>query len=490
MPFESPLERWNLQRLNMLEILTQSQDSQKRATAVWLAASVVVIALTLVGCSQSTAVPARPAPSVVVATPLKMNVVEWDEFVGRFAAIESVNVRARVGGYLEETKFAEGQMVQAGQVLAIIDRRPFVSEVNRNIANLAAAKALQTQANAAVDQAESQSQRASIHRDLAKKEFDRQSTLRRQNATTQQDFEISEAALAQAEADVAVANSGIEAAKSSVVAALAAISVAEANLELAKLNLQYTEVRAPIDGRISHRYVTEGNLISGGANDATLITTIVSLDPIHCNFDADEQTYLKYMRLSNEGKRPSSRDVRNPVYLALADEQDGYPHQGHMDFVENQMDAFTGTMRGRAIFPNKNLELVPGLFARVRLPGSPRYEAILIPDKAIGTDQADKFVMLVDAENKIQRRSVTLGPLSHGLRIIRSGLNGDERVVLSGLQRARPGTEAKVTEATITAGPEFLPDEYQPVTEDQWLTPKRQPAANVVTPVVEAGGQP
>ena len=260
------------------------------------------------------------------------------------------------------------------------------------------------------------------------------------------------------------------------------MNIAQANLDLAKLNLQYTEVRAPIDGRISNRRVTEGNLVSGGTNDSTLLTTIVSLDPIHCYFDADEKTFLKYVQLAREGKRPSSREVRNPVFVALANEQVGFPHQGHMDFVENRLDEETGTIRGRAILPNKNLDLAPGLFARVRLPGSPRYDAILIPDKAIGTDQADKFILTVDESSKVVRKVVTLGPISHGLRIIRTGLDGTERVILSGQQRARPGNEVTVSVEAVTPGKEFLPDEYEPVSQENWLTPKRTAAGNVAIP--------
>lgn len=435
------------------------------------------------GCKPSEAPKGRPKTSVIVAKPLVMPIVEWDEFVGRFSAIESVDVRARVSGYLEETRFKEGQIVQTGDVLAVIDRRPFVLEVKRNQANLLSAEAMLSEANASVVKADSTAKRAEIHSVLSKKEFDRQVLLRQQNATTQQDYEIAQATYEQAIADVAVANGGIASAKATVEAAEAAISVAKANLELAELNLQYTEIRSPIVGRISRRYITDGNLISGGANDATLITTIVSLDPIHCYFDADEQTYLKYMRLSQEGKRPSSRDVRNPVYLALGDEHGVYPHIGQMDFVENQMDLRTGTMRGRAIFPNEKLELTPGMFARVRLPGSSRYDAVLIPDKAVGTDQAEKFVLIVTAENKIERRLVVLGPLSHGLRVIRNGLKGDERIVISGQQRARPGAEVTYTEEQVKAGPEALPDDYRPVPENEWLTPKRKPAGNVDVPV-------
>lgn len=437
------------------------------------------------GCSKSAAATVKPKamPAVVVASPVVMPIVEWDEFVGRLAPIESVEVRSRVSGYLVSTNFEEGQLVRAGDIIAVIDQRPFLSEVNRNKANVTAAQAQLAQARAAVAQAKTEKERAIIHRDLAKKQLDRNEYLKRQNATALQEVEISEAEFAQSEADVVVAQSRIESAESTVAAAQAEESIAQANLDLAALNLQYTEIRAPIDGRISSRYVTEGNLVSGGTSDSTLLTTIVSLNPIHCYFDADEQTFLKYLQLSREGKRPSSREVRNPVYVALSNERVGFPHQGYIDFVENRMDENTGTMRGRAILPNDNLELTPGLFARLRLPGSPRYDAILVPDKAIGTDQAEKFVLTVDDNNKIVRKLVTLGPISHGLRIIRTGLSGDERVVLSGQQRARPGMEVSATVEVVTPGEEVLPDDYEPVPPEKWLTPKRSAAANATTPV-------
>lgn len=439
----------------------------------------------LTGCSKSAAPKsnAKPLTAVVVAKPVVMPIVEWDEFVGRLAPIESVQVRARVSGYLASTNFEEGQLVRAGDIIAVIDQRPFQAEVSRSNANVDAANALLVQAKAAVAQSVAERERVNIRRNLAKKQFDRNDELRKQNATAIQDFEVSEADYAQAEAELIVANSRVDSAESTVVAAKAAMNIAQANLELAKLNLQYTEVRAPIDGRISNRRVTEGNLVSGGTNDSTLLTTIVSLDPIHCYFDADEKTFLKYVQLAREGKRPSSREVRNPVYLALANELVGFPHQGHMDFVENRLDEETGTIRGRAILPNKDLDLTPGLFARVRLPGSPRYDAILVPDKAIGTDQAEKFVLTVDDSNKVVRKLVKLGPISHGLRIVRSGLDGSERVILSGQQRAKPGNEVAVTAQVVTPDKEVLPDEYEPVSQENWLTPKRTAAGNVVVPI-------
>ena len=466
--------------------------SVTKSLNLFLILATASVNLSQIGCSKSrNPGGTNKAPTaVVVAEPVILPIVEWDEFVGRLAPIESVQVRARVSGYLASTSFEEGQLVRAGDIIAVIDQRPFMAEVSRNEANMDAANALLTQAKAAVAQAKAERERANIRRNLTKKQFDRNDELRKRNATAIQDFEVSEADYAQAEAELVVANSRVDSAESTIVAAQASMNIAKANLDLAKLNLQYTEVRAPIDGRISNRRVTEGNLVSGGTNDATLLTTIVSLDPIHCYFDADEKTFLKYVHLAREGKRPSSREVRNPVFLALADEQVGYPHQGHMDFVENRLDEETGTIRGRAILPNSNLDLTPGLFARVRLPGSPRYDAILIPDKAIGTDQAEKFVLTVDANNKVVRKVVSLGPMSHGLRIIRTGLDGSERVMLSGQQRARPGAEVSVSTETVTPGKELLPDEYEPVPQEHWLTPKRSAAGNVNFTANATGGNP
>lgn len=413
-----------------------------------------------------------------------MPIVEWDEFVGRLEPVETVQVRSRVSGYLASTNFEEGKIVHSGDVIAVVDQRPFLSEVNRSRANLAEAEAQLVQAKALVSQSQADAQRATIHRDLTKKQLDRNSLLVKQNATALQDFEISEAEFAQSEADVVVAKSRIESAMSAVVAAEASVNIAKANLQLAELNLTYTEIRAPIDGRISQRFITEGNLVSGGTNDSTLLTTIVSLNPIHCYFDADEHTFLKYTQLSKEGKRPDNREVRNPVYLALSNERDGYPHKGYIDFIDNRMDEMTGTIRGRAILPNDHLELTPGLFARVRLPGSPRYDAILIPDKAVGTDQAEKFVLTVDAQGKVVRKAVTLGPMSHGLRIVRNGVSKDDQIVISGQQRARPGMDVTLTVETITPGKEQLPDDYQPVTPEDLLTTKRPTAGNVTPPGV------
>lgn len=418
-------------------------------------------------------------PSVVVASPVRLPIVEWDEYVGRLAALETVEVRSRVSGYLSATLFQEGQLVKENDLLAVIDQRPFQAEIKRSEADVAAAQAQGKQVRAAEEQAVAEKHRADIRRDLAQKRLVRTTQLRQNNATTTEEYEIREAEFAEAESEQVVATARIDSAKAAVVAAEAAVGVAEANLSLATLNLQYTEIRSPISGRISLRYVTEGNLVNGGTADSTLLTTIVSLDPIHCYFDADEQAFLKYTQLARQGIRASSRDVRNPVYMALANEYDGYPHQGHMDFVDNRLDEETGTIRGRAILPNQDLDLAPGLFARVRIPGSARYDAILVPDRSIGTDQAEKFVLTVGDDKKVRRQVVRLGPISHGLRVIRNGLKGDERIIISGMQQVRPGMDVAMTVEVVTPAKESLPDEYEPVPEDRWLTPKRKMAANV-----------
>jgi multidrug efflux system membrane fusion protein len=207
-----------------------------------------------------------------------------------------------------------------------------------------------------------------------------------------------------------------------------------------RLNVEFTQVRAPIDGRISRHFVSEGNLINGGTAQSTLLTTIVSLDPIYCYFEADERAYLKYARLARAGERPSSRDVRNPAALALADES-GFPHQGYIDFVDNRLDPNTGTMTGRAVFPNPDPILTPGLFARVRIPGSGRYQALLIPDEAVGSDQSQKFVFAVNDEHLVEYRTVQLGPMIDGLRVIRDGLGPEDWVIVNGVQRVKAGAK-------------------------------------------------
>jgi RND family efflux transporter MFP subunit len=231
------------------------------------------------------------------------------------------------------------------------------------------------------------------------------------------------------------------------------VEQAEAALDAARLDVEFTRVSAPVAGRVGRKLVTEGNLISGGVGtQGTLLTTIVSLDPIYAYFEADEGSVLKYSRLARTGQRPSSREHRNPVHVGLADEE-GFPHDGVMDFVDNQVDRGTGTIVARAVLPNPDLSLLPGLFARLQLPGSGQYRATLVPDEAIGTDQSQKFVWVVDAESKAQYRTVRIGPIIDGLRVVREGLTPEDRVVVAGVQRVRPGVvvDAQLVPATAVA---------------------------------------
>ena len=355
------------------------------------------MALVLSACGeQDQAGPMFPAMPVSVAQPVYKDVVEWDEYTGRFAAIESVEVRARVSGYLESIHFTEGEIVEAGELLFVIDPRPFEAAVDR--------------AKADLDTAESRLE-------LARKEVERAADLvRRQNVSQQ----VYDERLQEQQA------------------AAAAIDGAKAALRAAELDLEFTRITAPVTGRVSRFNVTVGNLISGGAANSTLLTTLVSLDPIHFYFDADEQAHLRYVRAAQAGTRPSSRETANPVLLSLADESD-FIHEGHMDFVDNQIDNLTGTIRGRALFDNADGLFVPGMFARIRLLGSGRYKAILVPDEAISTDQNRRLVYVTDAEDTVSVRYVELGPMIDGLRVIRAGVEPDDWVIVRGLQRARPG---------------------------------------------------
>jgi RND family efflux transporter MFP subunit len=428
----------------------------------------------ILGCSRGSAQNEPPqAVQVVVTTPIKKQIVEWDEYVGRLDAVDFVEVRARVSGYLQSIHFDEGQIVKAGDLLCVIDPRPFTAELNRAKAEREQAKARVEQSKEQLAQATAEESRAAAGLDYAQRRFQRSKNLVANNTVTKDEFELHQSQLRQAQADVEAAKAQKSVAQAAIATASATVETAQAAIAVAELNLQYTRVLAPITGRVSHREVTEGNLINGGTSQSTLLTTIVSLDPIHVYFDADEEAFLKYTRLALEGKRQSSREVKNPVYIALADERIGYPHKGHMDFVDNRLDPNTGTMRGRAIFRNADLALTPGLFARLRLPGSAPYEAVLAPDSAIGSDQSVKYVLIVDAENKVRRQQVEIGPMSHGLRVVRNGLNGSERIVLRGLQHVRPGIQVTpIVEAIKSKGDNGLPDSYTPVPKEEWIALK------------------
>ena len=356
----------------------------------------VATALLVCACG-SRPPPAPPPPKVKVVHPVARNVTEWDEYTARLDAIDSVEVRPRVSGYLQSVHFQDGALVHKGDLLFQIDPRPYEATLRRAEADLQLAKTRLT---------------------LAQKNYARAADLLASHAISQEEADIRQSNLRQAEASV---------------------DEAQAVVDSARLDVEFTHITAPVSGRIGRKLVTEGNLITGGVGtQGTLLTTIVSLDPIYVYFDADEGALLKYDRLARLGARRSSRDFKNPVHVALANEE-GFPHEGAMDFVDNQVDRGTGTIVGRAVLPNPDLSLIPGLFARLQLPGSGEYQAILVPDEAIASDQSQKLVWVVDAENKAQYRPVKIGPLIDGLRVVREGVGVEDWIVVAGLQRVRPG---------------------------------------------------
>jgi multidrug efflux system membrane fusion protein len=371
---------------------------------------VVLLAITLSGCGDKPPQQAASGPPpVTVAQPTKRTVTDWDEFTGRFEAVEEVQVRARVGGFVTNVEFRDGAFVKTGDLLYVIDSRPF---------------------EAVAEQADGQLSDARAKAELAKRELDRALTLNQTQA---------------------VSDSVVDQRRQALQAAKAAQMQAEGLLKAAQLNIEFTHVVAPIGGRVSRHLVSVGNLVQGsdGGGSATLLTSIVSLDPIYVYFDMDEATYLRNNRLYFEGKRPSSRENPNPVHVTLTGEPKP-SHDGKVDFLDNRLDVSTGTLRGRAVIPNKDYSILPGQFGHVRLIGSSPYEALLLPDTAIATDQSRKIVFVVKDDNTVEAKPVVLGPLDEGLRVIREGLKPEDRVIVDGLQRARVG--AKVSPHAAATG--------------------------------------
>jgi membrane fusion protein, multidrug efflux system len=370
---------------------------------------IILLAVALAGCGDKPAPQAAVGPPpVTVAQPTKRTVTDWDEFTGRFEAVEEVQVRARVGGFVSSVQFRDGAFVKTGDLLYVIDARPF---------------------EAIAEQADGQLADARAKAELARRELDRALTLNQTQA---------------------VSDSVVDQRRQALQAAKAAQLQAEGALKAAQLNIEFAHVLAPIGGRVSRHLVSAGNLVQGSESGSTLLTSIVSLDPIHIYFDMDEATYLRNNRLYFEGKRPSSRETPNPVQVALTGETRP-SRDGKMDFVDNRLDVSTGTLRGRAVIPNKDFSILPGQFGRVRLIGSAPYEALLVPDTAIATDQSRKIVFVVRDDDTVEAKPVTLGPLEEGLRVIREGLKPEDRVIVDGLQRARVG--AKVSPHAAPAAP-------------------------------------
>jgi RND family efflux transporter MFP subunit len=377
---------------------TPDRESCMRHSYLLLAAASAT-ALLLSACAPHVAAQQQAAmvPQVTVATAISRKVTEFDEFTGRFEAVERVEVRPRVSGYISSVNFTDGNEVKKGEVLFVIDPRPYVAERDRTRAQLAQAR----------------SQLA-----LAKSERERAAKLLGQHAISQEELDTRTAGDEQAQASVAAA---------------------KAALDAAELNLEFTRVTAPIAGRISRALVTSGNFVSNGQ---TPLTTLVSLDPIYVTFDGDEQAYLRYGKLARTSVHGGSSDARNPVVVGLANES-GYPHQGAMVFVDNALDPATGTIRSRALLDNHERLFTPGLFARIRLLDSAQHDAVLVNDSAIGTDQTVRYVLVVGAGNKVEYRPVQLGPVIDGLRVVQSGLAAGETIVVNGLQRVRPGAQVQ-----------------------------------------------
>lgn len=387
-----------------------------RAPALYVAVSAM---LALSACSK-TAPPPPPAPLVAVAHPLQQQVIDWDDFVGRFEAVDSVDVRPRVSGYLDKIDFRDGDLVRKGQVLFEIDPRPYQDALNQ-------ARGIQAHDEAALND-------ATIERKRAEGLF-------AARAISQQELTTRIAAEQQAKADM--------------LSARAAVQTAE-------LNLGWTRVTAPISGRVSDRRVAAGNLITA---DQTVLTNIVDLDPIRFSFVGPESIYLKYERANQAGTRVSSRRMANPVLIRLQDEPT-YRWRGRMDFVDNQLDTQSGTIRGRAVVPNPTHFLTPGMFGHLRLLGSGTYSALLVPDAAVETDQTRQVVYVVNPQGVVSERLVTTGALIGDMRVIREGLKPDDVVVVDGLIRARPGQKVRTRETqlhSVGQSPTGEPSVIEPV---------------------------
>ena len=380
----------------------------KFANVATLAA--LLLAAGLTGCGQGQQqVAAQNLPAVTVAKPAQRMVVDLDEYVGRFVAVNSVDIRSRLSGYLAAIHFTDGQMVKKGDLLFTIDRRPFQIVLEQMRANLA-----QARANLA----------------FAKADLERGQSLLQNKTITEQVYDQRTQAKNVAEA---------------------AVAAQEAMVHSAELDLnEYSELRAPIDGKIGDRRVSVGNLVTGGTGgNTTLLATIVSVDPIRFEFTFDEAAYLRYQRFA--GKQGSGVDDV-PVNLKLLDEKD-FLHAGKIDFVDNVINQSSGTVRGRAMFVNSDSVLTPGMFGRIRVPGSPPYLALLIPDEAIASEQARKYALVVDDTGVVRQKYVTLGQLDQGLRVIRDGLLTTDRVIVNGLMHARPGIKVNAREQTAPAAP-------------------------------------
>jgi len=391
-----------------MKIITKQKSKWSTKTLVTLALVVAIINIVAFIPRKKGMEAQAPLPMAVkVASPVQETITEWDEYTGRFEASERVEVRARVSGYIESVLFKAGQSVKKGDVLFIIDQRPF--------------KIALSDAGARFNQAKSELQ-------IAEDNFKRVQPLKATGAVSLEEYDRRQQA---------------------VTSAKARIGVAQAAVDNAKLNLKFTHVTAPISGRIGRDLVNSGNLISGGSANSTLLSTIVAISPIHFYFNGSEADLLKYSRLNQNGERGSSRETSNPVTVKLIDESE-FLHKGQMDFVDNEIDRSTGSIEGRAVFANENGLLEPGMFGRARLLGSAAHKAIMIPDEIIGANQSIRYVYVLGEDDVVTFKPIQPGPLhSNGLRIIRSGLTVKDRLIINNIQKIRPGIQVAPQVAEI-----------------------------------------
>lgn len=429
---------------SVMEFLDMASNRWLCLQSVPLLAGLVVIA----GCGRADIkVVPTPPPEVIVSYPLVRTVTEMDEYPGKIDAVATVDVRARVSGYITKINFTDGQTVKAGDILLEIDPRPY-------------------QADYDIDMAKIEQVKAQLH--LAKIEVARYTELRRKGASTQEDLDIAISKRDQATAD---------------------LKLSEASARQKKLSLDWTKVEAPIDGRVSRQYVNIGNLVNGVAGSATLLTTLVTVDPVYVYMDVDERSIQRYLRQAMERRnRPADvsniADLEIPVSVALASE-DGFPHRGFLDFVDNRTNPQTGTLKVRAKLPNPDRILVPGFFARAQIRSGEPYETILISERAIGSQQSLRYVLVVDDKNIVNVRTVEPGRMIDGLRVIHSGLTAKDRIIVEGLQRARPGEEVKPHEEPMPepAGRKSAhPSQADTKAADDKSEPGSQPESKSATP--------
>jgi RND family efflux transporter MFP subunit len=407
-----------------------------------LGATLLLLTLAgIIGCERGKAASPPPAPSVTVNRPLQRQVIEWDEFTGHLESPEFVEVRARVSGQIVDAPFKEGGVVKKGDMLFVIDKRPFKADFDSKTADVIKAQA---------------------QLDLANIQLGRAAEELKSNAVAKAEYDNAAASVQQAEA---------------------VLDGAKAALETSRLNLQWCEVVAPISGRVSKKIVTPGNLINGGSGQTTLLTTIESLDPMYCYVDVDERSILKYAQLDREKKRVSARNAPIPTYLELANET-SFSHRGLVDFVDNKVDPATGTLQARGVFPNPGSYLTPGFFARIRVAGSGRYPALLVPDYAVGTDQNVKFLLLAGPDDVVERRTVKLGALFGELRAIPEGIAASDRVIVDGLVTTVPGSKVTPVEKPVPA------ELFRPMVPGGGDPDATQPATAPATQAATEGATP